>query len=106
MSAAPPPASPASEETDWTDQVADLIVDVVDRIHDRTTGPLIQASRWLVYGTVALFIGMVLVVLGIILIGRLLGLLPLDIWIPYSVIGALFTFGGLVLWGRRGTETA
>lgn len=101
MATAESPASSQAPETDWTDQVADLIVDVVDRVHDKTTGPLVQASRWLVYGTVAFFVGVFLLILGIILIGRLLGLLPLDIWIPYTIIGVVFMGVGVVLWGRR-----
>jgi len=102
--AAPSPSASASppEESDWTDQVADLIVDVVDRVHDRTTAPLLQASRWLVYGTIALVVGGFLLILGIILTGRLLALLPLDIWVPYVVIGALLSLTGLWLWGKRG----
>lgn len=105
MAAAPTPAS-ASEEPDWTDQVTDLIVDVVDRVHDRTTGPLIQAARWLVFGALAFFVGSVILVIGIILIGRLLGLLPFDIWVSYTVIGAVFFGAGVWLWSRRGREDA
>ena len=104
--AAPSPAPvPSTDESDWTDQVADLIVDVVDRVHDRTTGPLLQLSRWLVYGTLALFVGAVLAILGIILTGRLLAQLPFDIWIAYVAIGAGLTAVGLLLWGRRGADT-
>jgi len=100
MAAAPISVGP-SEEPDWTDQVTDLIVDVVDRVHDRTTGPLIQASRWLVFGALAVFVGSVLLVIGLILIGRLLGLLPFDIWIAYVVIGTVFFAAGTWLWARR-----
>lgn len=105
MSAEPLP-TPSSGEPDWTDQVTDLIVDVVDRVHDRTTGPLLQASRWLVFGAVALLVIPVLLIIGTILIGRLLGRLPFDIWIAYTAIGALFVIGGLWLWGRREERAA
>ena len=88
-------------EPDWTEQVTDLIVDVVDRVHDKTTGPILGVARAVVYGTVALFAGVVVIVLGMILFTHLLGLLPGEIWIAYMVLGALLVLGGLFMWTRR-----
>jgi len=93
--------SGTTEESEWTDQVADLIVDTVDKVRDRTTGPILKASRAVVYGVVALIVAIPLIVMGIILIGRLLELFPGPIWIPYSVLGALLVLIGLILWGKR-----
>lgn len=97
------PVTPAStaEETDWTDQVTDLIVDVVDRVHDATTGKLITAARWVVFGAAAFFVGTALLIVGIILIGRLLGLIPGPIWIPDVALGAVLVLVGLLLWSKR-----
>jgi len=93
--------APSAAESDWTDQVTDLIVDVVDRVHDSTTGPLLQASRVVVYGAVALIVGFVLLVALVIMFVRLLDLLPGDIWIAYTGAGAILTLAGVLFWSRR-----
>jgi len=96
-----PIASATHDEPDWTDQVTDLIVDTVDRIHDAATGPLVSAAKGAIYGTVAGLVGSVVLVLGTILTIRSLDLLPGNIWLPYSVLGVVLTALGLVLWGKR-----
>ena len=100
-SSASPTLTPAAEDPDWTDQVADLVVDVVDRVRDRTTGPILKGSRAVVYGVVAVLVAIPLIVVGIILMGRLLELFPGEIWIAYSVVGAISVLVGLFLWGKR-----
>jgi hypothetical protein len=92
---------PAAGEPDWTDQVADLIVDVVDRVHDKTTGRIVGVAKALVYGTVAVFAGLMVTVLGIILISHLLDRIPGQIWIPDVAIGGLLVLGGLFMWSKR-----
>ena len=97
-----PSATPAAaDEPDWTDQVTDLIVDVVDRVHDATTGRVIGIAKALIYGTVALFAGLVVTILGIILVSHLLDLIPGQIWIPDVAIGGVLVLGGLFVWSRR-----
>jgi hypothetical protein len=92
---------PAEGESDWTDQVADLVVDTVDRFRDRTTGPVISGARYVVFGIVAAIVLIPLVVMGIILIGRLLELLPGGIWIAYSALGAVLVMVGMMFWRLR-----
>jgi hypothetical protein len=96
-----PRPNAAAPEPDWTDQVTDLVVDVVDRIHDSTTGPLIHLAKGLVIGLVAGIVGVVALLLTTILVVRALDLAPGDIWIPYLVVGVLSTVTGLVLWSKR-----
>jgi hypothetical protein len=97
-----PSATPAvADEPDWTDQVTDLIVDMVDRVHDKTTGPIIGIAKAVIYGTVALFAGIAVLILGIILTSHLLALIPGEIWIPDVAIGGVLVLAGLFLWGRR-----
>jgi len=100
IGATTPPAG-----TDWTDQVTDLIVDVVDRVHDKATGPLLQASRALVYGAVAFIVGFFLLVALVIMFVRLLDLLPGDIWIAYTGAGAILTLAGVFFWSKRRAST-
>ncbi len=100
------PGATTAPDTDWTDQVADLVVDYVDRVRDRTTGPILKTSRVVVYGLVAAVIAIPLIAMGIILIGRLLELFPGEIWIPYTVLGAILVLAGLFLWGKRRPSNA
>lgn len=100
-----PPSTPApgapSGGPDWTDQVADLVVDTVDKVHDRTTGPLLTAAAGAVYGTVAALVGVVVLLIVGIIVSRLLSLIPGPVWIEYAGIGVLLVLGGALLWGRR-----
>jgi hypothetical protein len=90
-----------ADEPDWTDQVTDLVVDVVDRVHDSTTGPLLSVAKSIVVGVVAAIVGVAAVVLLTLLSVRALDLFPGRIWIPYLILGVLLTAGGLFLWGKR-----
>ena len=81
--------------------MTDLVVDTVDKIHDRTTGPLLTAAAGAVYGTVAALVGIVVLLIVGIIVSRLLSLIPGPIWIEYAAIGALLVVAGGVLWRRR-----
>jgi hypothetical protein len=91
----------AGAEPDWTDQVADLVVDTVDKVRDKTTGPIISGARWVVFGIVAAIVMVPLAVMGIILIGRLLDLLPGELWIAYAALGFVLVVVGMLFWRMR-----
>ncbi len=95
------PPTPTTSGPDWTDQVVDLVVDTVDKVHDRTTGPLLSAAAGVVYGTVAALVGIVVLLVVGIIVSRVLSLIPGPVWIEYAAIGLLLVLGGVVLWGRR-----
>jgi hypothetical protein len=98
----PPVSSPQPADPDWTDQVADLIVDVVDRVHDRTTGPAVSVAKAAVYGTVAVLVLPVVVVLLLIFVVRVLGLLLDDhLWAGYLGLGVVLVLGGFFAWSKR-----
>jgi hypothetical protein len=92
---------PEESGPDWTDQVADLVVDTVDTVRQKTTGPILQGARVVVYGVVAVIVAVMVGTLAIILGGRLLEYLPGPIWVAYGVLGAIFVIAGLILWSRR-----
>lgn len=105
------PAPAASD--DWPVQATDAIVKVVDNVRDKTTGPVLNATRWVIYGLVmgVLALPMVVIVLigamrgaeGILLfIGEKTGWAWLHdpIWIVYLGFGAVFTLVGLWLWRK------
>jgi hypothetical protein len=91
---------------DWTDQVTDLIVDTVDNVRSRTTGPLLGIARSSVYAVVILVI---LVPIVVVLLAGLVRLvnwaLPGDVWYAYTLLGIVFVLAGVVCWAKRSTAT-
>ena len=104
----PPPApstlaGPPAQEADWTDQVTDLIVDSVDKVRARTTGPILEGAKGGVYAIVALIILFPILVVGTVGLVRLLNyIIPGDVWIVYALLGIICLIVGVVLWSRRG----
>jgi hypothetical protein len=87
---------------DWPAQAADKIEQVVGKVRDTTTGPALKASQYAVYGIVAGMLGTVAAVLGLILLVRVLDIvLPDSVWLPYLVLGVLFTGIGTWCWRQR-----
>ena len=99
--AAPVPGGPP--DTDWTDQVTDLIVDSVDKVRARTTGPILEGAKGAVYAIVALVILLPILALGTIGLVRLLNwAIPGDVWIVYALLGIICLIVGVVFWSKRG----
>jgi hypothetical protein len=90
-------------EPDVIDQGFAVLDDAVDFFHDRVLRPIALLGRSLAYGAVFLALGLTLVVLTVILAVRIADdyLFAAHPWLSDVVIGALFWFGGLVIWRRR-----
>ena len=87
---------------DWPAQAADAIVNAVETVRDRTTTPIMKIARGVVFGVFAGTIIIVIIVLAIIGVVRLLDeALPSGVWLPYLLLGVLFTVLGAVLFRRR-----
>ncbi len=93
---------------DWPQQATTRVVDVVDTVRVKTSGPAVQISRAIVYGLVAIIL--LLVAVPLLLVGLTRGLISLveigtsaeqAAWISYAGIGTVFTLIGLLLWSRR-----
>jgi hypothetical protein len=95
------PPAPATNEPDWTDQVTDLIVDSVDKVRDRTTGPILNYSRISVHAVVALILLLPVAVLMLVGAIRLLTWAVGEAWLAYTILGTIFVLVGVVLWSRR-----
>lgn len=89
---------------DWPAQAAERIEGLVGTVRDKTTGPVMSAARWVVYGTLVLIVGIAAIILLTTMLMRLLqSYLPFDesnVWISYVVLGAITTIAGLVLLGK------
>lgn len=99
--------SPLSNPT-WAGQAADFLVDVVDKIRDRTTKPLVYLARGLVFGIIAVFGGLTALVLGTVVLTRGLQAIlewPLDhptaVWVSYLLLGGIFLLAGAVAMAKR-----
>ena len=114
----PPAPPPPTGGSDWPAQVTDLIVNLVDSVKDKTSGPATSAARGLVYGTLAAIVGTAALVVFIILLVRAFDVLAqvlLDAaglekrgrstWIAHLLTGLLFTGAGAWLW-RKGIRSA
>lgn len=87
---------------DWPAQAADAIVNAVETVRDRTTTPIMKLARGLVFGIFAGTIIITIVVLAIIGVIRLLDeTLPSGVWLPYFILGVIFTAIGTLVFRRR-----
>lgn len=97
-----PPADDASAPADWPAQATDTIINLVDQVRAKTTGPALTAARGAVYGLIVAVLAVVIGVLFVIFAVRLLDeLLPSGVWLPYLLIGAIFTVAGAFVFQRR-----
>lgn len=116
MTAPTPP--PASSGSDWPAQATDAIVNVIDLVRDKTSGPAISVVRGLVYGTLFAIVGSAALVLVLVLalrgidvgVAALLELADLEragrsTWIAHAVMGLLMLIPGVMLW-RKGSRQA
>jgi hypothetical protein len=103
---------------EWPRQATDAVVNVVDAVREKTTGPAVNAAHAIKYGIVAAVTGSVLgviVLIGLIrgseallqVIGTWLGYswLADPIWIVYLFYGVVFCVVGLILF-RRANQPA
>lgn len=95
------PGSVPSGEPNWVDQVTDLVVDLVDTVRDKTTGPILKGARGVVFGTVALIVLLAVAIVGLVGLGRALALIPGEEWIVYAALGALLCLAGFFFWSKR-----
>jgi tetrahydromethanopterin S-methyltransferase subunit F len=105
---APGSAPAPTPAQDWPAQAADTIERVVGTVRDKTTGQLVTAARWLVYGTFAAIVGLIVAVLLAVVGVRIIDVYLPDAWVgedhtwvAHLIIGALFTLVGMVLWSKR-----
>ena len=96
----PPPTDGA--DAHWADQIADLIVDGVDRVRDRTVTPAHAIAKYVVYGAVVAVLAIPLLVVALVLLVRVLdAFIPGGVWAPYLILGAVFVIAGTFLWSKR-----
>lgn len=95
-------------DPNWADTTTDQVVKLVDNVKAKTTKPAVMIARGLVFGLLAIFLG--LFALVILLIGTTRGLQVLlelittqgrSVYISYFVVGGALTLVGAVLFKKR-----
>lgn len=101
------PGNPLTDPN-WAPDLADQITEFVGNVRDKTTNNAIKAARAVVFGLLAAFLGMTLLVLTLITLTRgLQALLDLGVswgravYLSYFIVGGIFTLAGLFLMAKR-----
>ena len=90
----------------WPAQAADLIVDNIAKVRDKTTRPALVISRGLVYGLLAGVVGaMAFVLLLIIVIRAYDNWVPGNVWPLYAGLAVVFIAAGVTFLGRANRLT-
>lgn len=94
------PAAQASKgliPAEWPAQAADLVVDNIGKVRDKTTRPALVASRALVYGLLAAVVGTIALILLLVGVVRAYdNWAPGNVWPLYAALAVIFTVAGLV----------
>lgn len=102
-SSSTPAPAPAAEK-DWPAQLTDKIVDQIDTLRDRITGPVVKAVQYSLFGAFAVSLGTVALLIA--LVGTLRAInnyLPSSIfgdehmWLAHTILGAILFAVGLLL---------
>lgn len=101
------PSNPFTDPR-WAANTVDSIDRIIALIRRYSTRPLVVVARGLVFGILALAVG--LVILALFIIGGSRALVSLgdvlfahgtSVWLSYIVLGSVFTVTGAVLMRRR-----
>ena len=106
------PGNPLTDPN-WADETTETVVRLMGTVRDKATTPVVYAARGLVFGIIAVFLG--LFALMLFLIGLTRGIQSgLDqvvdheraVYISYLAIGGIFSLVGLLLFKKRNSSAA
>ena len=101
------PGNPLTDPN-WAAQTTDTVVRVVDNIKAKTTRPAVLAARGLVFGLLAVFLGLFAVVIALIMLTR--GFQSIldavvdherSVYISYVAVGAILSLAGMIAFKKR-----
>ena len=96
------PSFEKSAETSLATRATKVVVDFVELLRGRTTGPLLLVARGIVYGIVLSVTALAIATLVVIAaVSATDSFLPGGIWSTHLLLGALFTAAGGLLWSKR-----
>ena len=96
------PSLEKSVDASLANRATTLVVDFVEIIRGRTTGPLLFIARFIIYGAVLLVTALAVTTLVVITAMKAANsLLPSGVWAAHLLLGALFTIVGGLFWSKR-----
>ena len=96
------PAFEKSTDTSLANRATKIVVDFVELLRGRTTGPLLLIARVIVYGIVLCVAAVAVATLVVIAAVKATNnFLPGGIWSTHLLLGALFAAAGGLLWSKR-----
>ena len=88
--------------SDWTTDAADAIENAVSLVRDRTVEPARTASKYVVYGLLAVLLVLPAVILLTIAVFRALTeIYQGEVWASWLTLGAIFLAFGAFMWAKR-----
>jgi uncharacterized membrane protein len=88
--------------SDWTTDAANAIENAVTNIRDRTVVPAKSFSKGVVYGLLAVLIGVPALILVVIMLFRLFVIMFQGyVWAAWFLMGAIFVAAGWFAWAKR-----
>ena len=101
------PGNPLTDPN-WASDTTNKLVTVVTTVREQTTTKAVIAARAVVFGIIAAFLGVFIVVITIVLLMRgiqaLLDLVvtkPQAVYLSYYIVGGMLCLGGLLLFRKR-----
>jgi len=101
------PGNPFTDPN-WAADLADTVERVVGSVRDKTTKPLVTATRAVVYGMFAGILGIAALILALAVTTRGLQALldiPLrrsaSVYISYLIVGGIFSLAGVFVLSKR-----
>ena len=106
------PGNPLTDPN-WASDTTDTLVRLVGTVRDQTTTKAVYAARALVFGIIAAFLGVFIVVIAIIgLMRAIQALLDLAVtpaqavYLSYFIVGGMLCLAGLLLFKKRAASVS
>jgi len=105
------PGNPLTDPN-WASDTTNKLVNVVTTVREQTTTRAVVATRAIVFGIIAAFLGVFILVISIVLVMRAIQeLLDLAVtqaqavYLSYFIVGGMLCLGGLLLFRKRSAST-
>ena len=106
------PANPLTDPN-WADETTDTVVRLVGNIRDKTTTPLVYAARGLVFGIIAVLLGVFAVIIALVMATRgaheaLSNWFDHErsVYVSYLAVGTILSLIGLWLFRKRNANAS
>jgi hypothetical protein len=97
---------PSVPPRDWPAEAAETVVRVVDTVRSKTTANVVLVAKAIVYGTLALVLGIAILLWLLIVVFRFIdNYLPFDSdssWDAWLLLAIVFLVAGSAAWIKRG----